>query len=100
MPIVTVSEKLVRVLEAFAPGADLEAAWAIGERFPDQDFSLVARTSFALMERLGISRVISFDDDCAVFRYGRSRRMAFAVLRGAVNPSPDEACPPSPSVVG
>ena len=61
--------------------ADLEAAWAIGERFPDQDFSLVDRTSFALMERLGISRVISFDNDFSVFRYGRGRRLAFEVLR-------------------
>ena len=60
--------------------ADLEAAWAIGERFPDQNFSLVDRTSFALMERLGISRVISFDKDFAVFRYGRGRRNAFEVL--------------------
>ena len=60
--------------------ADLEAAWAIGERFPDQDFSLVDRTSFVLMERLGISRVISFDKDFAVFRYGRNRRIAFEVL--------------------
>ncbi len=61
--------------------ADLEAAWAIGERFPDQDFSLVDRTSFALMERLGISRVISFDNDFSVFRYGRGRKLAFEVLR-------------------
>lgn len=60
--------------------ADLEAAWAIGERFPDQNFSLVDRTSFALMERLGISRVISFDKDFAVFRYGRGRTNAFEVL--------------------
>ena len=61
--------------------ADLEAAWAIGERFPDQDFSLVDRTSFALMERLGISRVIAFDNDFAIFRYGRGRKTAFEVLR-------------------
>ncbi len=61
--------------------ADLEAAWAIGERFPDQDFSLVDRTSFAIMERLGISRVISFDNDFAVFRYGRGRKTAFEILR-------------------
>ena len=61
--------------------ADLEAAWAIGERFSDQDFSLVDRTSFALMERLGIFRVISFDSDFAVFRYGRNRSSAFDVLR-------------------
>ena len=61
--------------------ADLEAAWAIGEQFADQDFSIVDRTSFALMERLGISRVLSFDRDFAVFRYGRGRRTAFEVLR-------------------
>ena len=61
--------------------ADLEAAWAIGERFADQDFSLVDRTSFALMERLGISRVITFDSDFAIYRYGRGRRFAFEVLR-------------------
>lgn len=61
--------------------ADLEAAWAIGQRFSDQDFSLVDRTSFALMERLGITRVISFDNDFAIFRYGRDRNRAFELLR-------------------
>ena len=61
--------------------ADLEAAWAIGQGFADQDFSLVDRTSFALMERLGITRVISFDDDFAIFRYGRGRNSAFELLR-------------------
>lgn len=61
--------------------ADMEAAWAIGDQFPDQDFSIVDRTSFALMERLGLSRALSFDRDFAVFRYGRGRRMAFEVLR-------------------
>lgn len=61
--------------------ADLEAAWAIGERFPDQNFSLVDRTSFALMERLGITRTIAFDDDFSIFRYGRGRKTAFEVLR-------------------
>lgn len=61
--------------------ADLEAAWAIGERFPNQNFSLVDRTSFALMERLGITRVIAFDDDFSIFRYGRERKTAFEVLR-------------------
>jgi predicted nucleic acid-binding protein len=61
--------------------ADLEAAWAIGEAFPDQDFSITDRTSFAVMERLGVHRVASFDDDFAVYRFGRDRKKAFTVLR-------------------
>jgi predicted nucleic acid-binding protein len=60
--------------------ADLEAAWVIGRAFADQDFSLADRTSFAVMQRLGVSRVISFDNDFAVFRYGPARRRSFEVL--------------------
>ena len=60
---------------------DLETAWAIGEDFPDQDFSIVDRTSFAVMERLGLRQVASFDDHFAVYRYGRDRNRAFEVLR-------------------
>jgi uncharacterized protein len=61
--------------------SDLEVAWHIGERFPDQDFSLVDRTSFATMMRLGITRVASFDSHFAVFRYGPRNSLAFEVLR-------------------
>jgi predicted nucleic acid-binding protein len=61
--------------------ADLERAWAIGEAFADQEFSIVDRTSFAVIERLGITQVASFDDDFAVYRYGRNRDRAFEVLR-------------------
>jgi predicted nucleic acid-binding protein len=61
--------------------SDLEAAWAIGEAFSDQNFSIVDRTSFAVMERLGISHVASFDDDFAIYRYGRNRDRAFEVMR-------------------
>jgi uncharacterized protein len=60
---------------------DLETAWAIGEIFADQDFSIVDRTSFAVMERLGITRVASFDDDFAIYRYGAGRGKGFEVLR-------------------
>ena len=60
---------------------DLDAAWTIGEAFGDQTFSIVDRTSFAVMERLRVNRVASFDDDFAVYRYGRSRDKAFEVLR-------------------
>jgi uncharacterized protein len=60
---------------------DLDAAWRIGEAFPDQDFSIVDRTSFALMERLGVDVVASFDDDFSIYRYGRRRERAFEVRR-------------------
>jgi uncharacterized protein len=61
--------------------ADLETAWTIGEAFPDQDFSIVDRTSFAVMERLGIGQVASYDSDFAIYRYGRARNRAFEVIR-------------------
>lgn len=61
--------------------ADLEVAWAIGEEFADQDFSIVDRTSFAVMQRLGIDQAATFDDDFAVFRFGRRRDRAFTVVR-------------------
>jgi uncharacterized protein len=60
--------------------ADLEAAWQIGTAFRDQDFSIVDRTSFAVMRRLGIERAASFDDDFAIFRFGPNRRHAFSIL--------------------
>lgn len=66
---------------AWVGAADLEAAWAIGRLFPDQDFSLVDRTSFAVMERLGLTRAASFDRHFAVYRYGRNRDRAFEVVR-------------------
>ena len=61
--------------------ADLENAWATGEAFPDQDFSIVDRTSFAVMQRLGLERAASFDNDFAVFRYGSKRAKALRVVR-------------------
>jgi predicted nucleic acid-binding protein len=60
--------------------ADLDRAWEIGVDFPDQDFSIVDRTSFAVMERLGISRAASFDHHFTVYRYGPARDRAFDVL--------------------
>ena len=61
--------------------ADLEAAWQIGISWNDQDFSIVDRTSFAVMCRLGIERAASLDDHFAVFRYGPQRRQAFIIVR-------------------
>ena len=61
--------------------ADLEAAWSMGNDFPDQDFSLADRTSFAVMERMGLTRAASFDSDFAVYRFGPRRSKAFEVIR-------------------
>jgi predicted nucleic acid-binding protein len=61
--------------------ADLEAAWQIGVAYRDQDFSIVDRTSFAVMRRLGIERAASLDDDFAIFRFVPNRRREFTVVR-------------------
>jgi uncharacterized protein len=60
---------------------DLEVAWEIGVSWHDQDFSIVDRTSFAVMRRLGIDRVASLDEHFAVFRFGPKRRQSFVVVR-------------------
>lgn len=70
----------VATIETVGP-ADLEAAWQIGLTWRDQDFSIVDRTSFAVMCRLGIERAASLDDHFAIFRFGPNRRRAFTVVR-------------------
>ena len=70
----------IAVIEAVTL-ADLEVAWDIGVSWPDQDFSMVDRTSFAVMRRLGIDRAASLDVHFAVFRFGPKRRQSFQVLR-------------------
>ena len=60
--------------------ADLEVAAAIGTAFGDQDFSLSDRTSWAVMERLGIEEVVSLDRDFRIYRYGPGRRRALHVV--------------------
>ncbi|HEY1659105.1 MAG TPA: PIN domain-containing protein [Candidatus Sulfotelmatobacter sp.] len=70
----------IAIIEAVG-AADLEAAWEMGVSWRDQDFSIVDRTSFAVMRRLGIERVASLDEDFAVFRFGPKRRQSFSVVR-------------------
>ncbi len=60
--------------------ADLEVAFSIGEDFADQGFSIVDRTSFAIMQRLGVLRAAALDAHFAIFRFGPGRRRAFEVL--------------------
>lgn len=60
---------------------DVRAALAIGERFADQDFSIIDRTSWAVMERHGIDEAASFDTDFAIYRYGPGLGRAFTIHR-------------------
>jgi predicted nucleic acid-binding protein len=59
--------------------ADLDAASEIGARFPDGSFSFVDRTSFALMERMGITRAATFNPDFAAYRPRRGRKRPFQI---------------------
>ena len=59
--------------------ADLQVAWEICQAFADQDFSIVDRTSWAIMERLGIHEAVAFDVDFFIYRFGPGRRQAFTV---------------------
>jgi predicted nucleic acid-binding protein len=61
--------------------ADLEVAWTIAADFEDQDFSLVDMTSFAVMQRIGVLRAASLDEDFAIFRFGRRRERSFELVR-------------------
>ncbi len=61
--------------------ADLEVAWEIGSSWPYQDFSIVDRTSFAVMRRLGIENAASFDERFSIYRFGIKRRQSFNVIQ-------------------
>ncbi len=60
-----------------ADPVDLEAAWHIAQALPDQAFSFVDCTTFALMERLGIHEAFAFDAHFLVYRFGPGRQRAF-----------------------
>jgi predicted nucleic acid-binding protein len=70
----------VAIIEAVGL-ADFEVAWEIRNAWRDQNFSIVDRTSFAVMRRLGIDDVVSLDEHFSVFRYGPKRRQSFNVVR-------------------
>jgi predicted nucleic acid-binding protein len=57
--------------------ADIEVAWQIITAFPDQTYSFTDATTFAVMERLGIEQVFTFDRHFLIYRYGPGRRKAF-----------------------
>lgn len=72
--------KGIATIECVTAG-DLEIAWLIGEKFPDQKFSITDRTSFAVMQRLGVHNAATFDNDFSIFRFGPRQERAFTVLR-------------------
>ena len=59
--------------------ADLEVAAQNHEAFADQTFSIVDRTSWSVMQRLGVHAAIAFDRDFSIYRFGIDRRGAFTV---------------------
>ncbi|WP_369725681.1 MULTISPECIES: type II toxin-antitoxin system VapC family toxin [unclassified Bradyrhizobium] len=59
--------------------ADLEAAWEINRNCREESFSFVDRTSFVLMERVGVTQAATFNPDFAAYRLGSSKR-AFQIL--------------------
>ena len=60
---------------------DILHALRIGRLFGDQDFSMIDRTSWAVMERHGVKEAVSFDIDYAIYRYGPDLRGAFTIHR-------------------
>ena len=82
---VDVAETLIGAIRAgrarveAATIADLEIAAQIHGAFADQEFSIVDRTSWSIMQRLGVHEAISFDQDYSICRFGRDRRRAFTV---------------------
>ena len=69
-------------LEVIVVGRDdLARAIELGSAFSDQRFSIIDRTCFVVMERLGITKAASFDNDFAIYRYGPDRRNAFEIVR-------------------
>lgn len=67
------------VIEPVTAG-DLEAASQIEASYPDEEFSFVDRTSFAVMERHGITRAATFNASFEKYRYGH-RKQRFQIIR-------------------
>ena len=72
----------VRIPLLTLEAVDVEAAWRIAQAFPDQTFSFVDCTTFALMERLGIHEAFTFDAHFLVYRFGPNRQRAFRRFPG------------------
>ncbi|OSI20467.1 type II toxin-antitoxin system VapC family toxin [Bradyrhizobium canariense] len=60
--------------------ADLDAAAEIQASPPEEGFSFVDRTGFALMERIGITQAATFNPDFAAYRPCRGRKRPIQIL--------------------
>jgi uncharacterized protein len=59
---------------------DFETARVIDESFPDEEFSLADRLSFGVMRRTGLTRVVTFSQAFAAYRYGRDGDKRFELI--------------------
>ena len=59
---------------------DLWRGRAIAVDWPDQDFSIVDCTSFALIERLNIEQAFAFDGHFRTIRFGAAKKRALRIL--------------------
>jgi predicted nucleic acid-binding protein len=60
---------------------DYAQAWQRAVDWPDQDFALTDRLSFAAIERVRSYRAWSYDIDFAIIRVGAARNRALDILR-------------------
>lgn len=62
--------------------SDLETARQMSEAYPSEELSLVDRTSFAVMQRCGITRAATFSPSFETFRYGPRKKTLQIVRAG------------------